>query len=114
MQNILTTAAIGALAAAILGGFTSAAHAQAGDSPVRVAQLQKKKKRAVAPRRAPTRVIVRPVLPYRLDATPYPRTDNLGFPGRNAVRQCVSWLATEYRPSGTVVVPYMRCWWQRG
>ena len=34
--------------------------------------------------------------------------------GRNAVRQCTSWLATEYRPSGTVIVPRMRCWWERG
>jgi hypothetical protein len=30
------------------------------------------------------------------------------------VRQCVSWLATENRPSGTVIVPRMRCWWEHG
>jgi hypothetical protein len=34
--------------------------------------------------------------------------------GPDSVRQCVSWLATEYRPSGTVIVPRMRCWWEHG
>jgi hypothetical protein len=33
-------------------------------------------------------------------------------PGPNAVRQCVSWIAPEYRPSGTVIVPRMHCWWE--
>jgi hypothetical protein len=36
------------------------------------------------------------------------------YPGPDAVRQCAAWLAPEYRPSGTVIVPKMRCWWQRG
>jgi hypothetical protein len=30
----------------------------------------------------------------------------------NAVRQCRSWLVTEYRISGPVIVPQMRCWWE--
>ena len=33
-------------------------------------------------------------------------------PGPNAKRQCQSWLAREYRVSGPVIVPQMRCWWQ--
>lgn len=33
-------------------------------------------------------------------------------PGPNAVRQCRSWLVTEYRISGTVIVPQMYCWWE--
>jgi hypothetical protein len=33
------------------------------------------------------------------------------FPGRNAKRYCQSWLAKEYRVSGPVIVPQMRCWW---
>jgi hypothetical protein len=81
------------------------------------AQKQKAAKQAArkAPaQRAPTRVTVRPVLRYRADSTEFPRTDNLGYPGPNAVRQCVSWLQPEYRLSGTVVTPQMRCWWQRG
>jgi len=34
------------------------------------------------------------------------------YPGPNAVRQCRSWLAKEYRVSGPVIVPQMRCWWE--
>lgn len=30
----------------------------------------------------------------------------------NAKRECTSWLEREFRPSGTVVVPRMRCWWR--
>ena len=33
-------------------------------------------------------------------------------PGPNAKRYCRSWLAKEYRVSGTVIVPRMQCWWQ--
>jgi hypothetical protein len=47
--------------------------------------------------RKPPRVIIRP---HRVE------------PGPNARRQCESWLAQEYRPSGTVIVPRMRCWWE--
>jgi hypothetical protein len=32
-------------------------------------------------------------------------------PGPNARRQCRSWLVKEYRVSGPVIVPQMRCWW---
>lgn len=32
-------------------------------------------------------------------------------PGPNAKRRCVSWLEKQYRVSGTVIVPQMRCWW---
>jgi hypothetical protein len=41
--------------------------------------------------------------------TIYPRRV---YPGPYAKRQCYSWLATEYRVSGTVVTPQMRCWWE--
>lgn len=50
--------------------------------------------------RAPTRIRV-----YR-----YPGS----YPGPNAVRECRAWYAEEYRLSGPVVVPHMRCWWRRG
>ncbi len=36
------------------------------------------------------------------------------YPGPNAVRQCTSRLVQEHRPSGTVIVPDMHCWWERG
>ena len=33
-------------------------------------------------------------------------------PGPHAKRHCVSWLQKEYRVSGTVITPQMRCWWR--
>lgn len=51
--------------------------------------------------------------PYRTFSTTYPVPYPYEFPGPGAVRQCGSWLAAEYRPSGTVIVPKMRCWWER-
>ena len=54
------------------------------------------------------RIRVRPPAAY-----PYPRPDDYSWPGPGAVRQCVDWYATEYRPSGTVVTPQMRCRWVR-
>jgi len=37
------------------------------------------------------------------------------YPGRRLLyRDCDFWLAQEWRPSGTVVVPRQRCWWVRG
>jgi hypothetical protein len=44
----------------------------------------------------------------------YPRPGDYSWPGPGAVRHCVDWYATEYRPSGTVVTPQMRCRWVRG
>ena len=29
-------------------------------------------------------------------------------------RRCVDWYELQYRPSGTVLYPQMRCWWVRG
>jgi hypothetical protein len=40
----------------------------------------------------------------------YPRY----FPGRNAVRDCTATYVQEFRPSGTVIVPRMSCYWRRG
>jgi hypothetical protein len=50
-------------------------------------------------RRATTRIRV-----YRLPGS---------YPGPNAVRECRAWYVQEFRPSGTVIVPRMRCWWRR-
>jgi hypothetical protein len=59
--------------------------------------------------RPPTRLRV-----YRdYDVNPedvYPRY----YPGRNAVRECNATYVQEYRPSGTVVVPRMSCFWRPG
>jgi hypothetical protein len=101
---------VGMVAAALVLGFTGGTDAQTQDRVVRPVPKQ----RVQVQKRAPTRIIVRPLLRERLDSTEFPRSDYLGYPGPNAVRQCVSWLQPEYRPSGTVVTPQMRCWWQRG
>jgi hypothetical protein len=36
------------------------------------------------------------------------------FPGPNAVRDCNATYVREYRPSGTVIVPRMSCFWRPG
>jgi len=32
-------------------------------------------------------------------------------PGPNSKRHCEAWLQKEYRVSGPVITPQMRCWW---
>lgn len=51
------------------------------------------------------------------DSTPRPRPRITIHPRGGqlpptAKRYCRSWLAQEYRVSGTVIVPRMQCWWQ--
>jgi hypothetical protein len=58
-------------------------------------------------RRPPTRLRVYPT--YEADGV-YPRY----FPGRNAVRDCSATYVQEFRPSGTVIVPRMSCYWRPG
>lgn len=52
--------------------------------------------------------------PYRTFHSFYPLPYQYQYPGPNGVRQCVNRYVTEYRPSGTVVVLHMRCWWVQG
>jgi hypothetical protein len=66
------------------------------------------------PGRARTRIRVTPAYPYRSYSTTYPVPYKYEYPGPGAVRQCTSWLARENRVSGPVIVPRMRCWWERG
>jgi len=49
---------------------------------------------------------------YRNDDVPdvYPRYN----PGPNAVRDCTATYVQEFRPSGTVIVPRMHCFWRPG
>jgi hypothetical protein len=112
MRTAMDHLPIAVLATAFLLAWPGAAPAQApGGKQASEFTAQKKKK--AAPKRAPTRIVVRRPLPYNLDHSPYPRPDDVSWPGPNAVRLCRSWLAPEYRASGTVIVPHMRCWWQR-
>jgi hypothetical protein len=64
-------------------------------------------------RRPRTRIRVAPYYPYRLYSTTYPVPYKYEYPGPGAVRECTSWLAPENRASGQVIVPRMRCWWER-
>jgi hypothetical protein len=61
-----------------------------------------------------TRLRVRPLYPYRHSHSLYPLPYDYEFPGPNAKRECVDRYVTEYRPSGAVIVPQMRCRWVRG
>lgn len=79
----------------VLGAIMETASAQSSDgAPQAKTRLAASAQKA----RAPTRIRVTP------------RYEN---PGPNSVRQCTSWLAEEYRASGTVVVPHVSCWWER-
>jgi hypothetical protein len=69
---------------------------------------------AQAQKRAPTRLRVRPLYPYRHYHSLYPLPYDVEYPGPNAHRECVDALVTEHRPSGAVIVPRMRCRWVRG
>ena len=107
----IRTAAIGA---ALVGALTLpalAARAQTPPAGIRIAQAsQPVAAEAPAPRRRPLRRL--PIYP-RYEAEPdgvYPRY----FPGRDAVRECTATYVQEYRPSGTVIVPRMSCFWRRG
>jgi len=60
-------------------------------------------------RRPPTRLRVQPYYESNPEGV-YPRY----YPGRNAVRECNATYVQEYRPSGTVIVPRMSCFWRPG
>jgi len=62
-------------------------------------------------KRARPRVNVRPLYPRQNTHSLYPPPYAIGYPGPNARRECVARYVTERRPSGTVIVPRMRCWW---
>ena len=70
--------------------------------------------KAVAQKRARTRLRVRPVYPRHPYTTFYPPSYDVRYPGPNARRECVARYVEEHRPSGTVVTPRMNCRWVRG
>jgi hypothetical protein len=102
------TAAVALAFAGILWLPAAGAQAQTAPSAMRLAQTAPPE--APAERRRPIRRI--PVYPrYRSEPDDvYPRYN----PGPNAVRECNATYVQEYRPSGTVIVPRMNCYWRRG
>jgi len=55
--------------------------------------------------------------PPRLRVTPYYSPDGVYpryNPGPNAVRECNATYVQEFRPSGTVIVPRVSCFWRPG
>jgi hypothetical protein len=89
------------------------ARAETAPSGIRTAQPSRPMATEVSAQRRIMRPLRRlPIYP-RYEGEPdgvYPRY----FPGRNAVRDCTATYVQEYRPSGTVIVPHMNCYWRRG
>jgi hypothetical protein len=85
------------------------AGAQTAPSRIQVAQASPDAGGQVRLRRPVRRVPIYPHSQPEPDGV-YPRY----FPGRNAVRDCTATYVQEYRPSGTVIVPRMNCYWRGG
>jgi hypothetical protein len=100
------------VAAALIGtGAGECADARSGDAKSALSAHAQARTGSTRPR---TRIRVTPAYPYRTFSTDYPVPYRYEYPGPGFVRQCSSWLAPENRPSGPVIVPRMRCWWQPG
>jgi hypothetical protein len=105
MISIRTAAILIAFAAAVS---LPAARASAQTAPSGLLMAQASPVEPTAPRhvrRPPTRLRV------------YPSYDGViprYNPGPNAVRECNATYVQEYRPSGTVIVPRMSCYWRPG
>jgi hypothetical protein len=110
MMRCVTAAILAAFAGIVLVTGASA-QTQTAPSGIHVAQAQPAATGAPAPRarRPSIRLRVYPRYQGEPDGV-YPRY----FPGRNAVRDCTATYVQEYRPSGTVIVPRMNCFWRRG
>jgi hypothetical protein len=112
MMRIRTAAILLALA----GVFSlPAAGTQAQTAPqgMRTAQASQPLATEVSAQRRIRRPLTRLRVYPRYEPEPdgvYPRY----YPGRNAVRDCSATYVQEYRPSGTVIVPRMSCYWRRG
>jgi hypothetical protein len=99
-------AAIGFVVAIGALSMASQAQAQTAPSAPQLSQPTASDQSAQTRRRPRVRVRI-----YREDERGvYPSY----FPGPNAVRDCTATYVKEYRPSGTVIVPRMNCFWRPG
>src|SRR5215510_12488039 len=108
MQRIVVMAACAALGLVMFEAAPAAANEVQTKATEISAQTRKKPRTTltVRPRSYP--------YPYRSYSSPYPLPYAADYPGPNAVRQCAAHMVQEFRPSGTVIVPRVRCWWARG
>jgi hypothetical protein len=110
MRGIATFAAIAALGALLFSASPGAAETATPDAMAGTATDVSSQSRA----RPRTRIRVQKYYPYRRYHSLYPLPYDIDYPGPNAKRACTARYVQEYRPSGTVVVPRMSCWWVRG
>jgi hypothetical protein len=107
---------IAAIAVALAAAFSllaSGAEAQTAVQGTRTAQASQLTADDLAAQPPARRPLKRLRIYPRNQADPddvYPRY----FPGQNAVRECNATYVQEHRPSGTVIVPRMNCYWRRG
>jgi hypothetical protein len=107
----IRTAAIAVALTSLVSLLAAGVQAQTATQGIRIAQASQPGELSTQPRarRPPRRLRIYP----RYQAEPddvYPRY----FPGQNAVRECNATYVQQYRPSGTVIVPRMNCYWRRG
>jgi len=106
MMRIGTAAIVVALAGGVAWPAERAAAQSA--SEIKLAQAAPQDTR-------PPRRLYRPT--QRLRVSPYYEPDGVYpryNPGPDAVRVCNAHYVQEFRPSGTVIVPRMSCYWTRG
>jgi hypothetical protein len=113
MPRIVAMAVLAALAVPALGASPGTAQARqpgivTADPEPLVRSPPQRARSSLRPR---PRIKVQPSYPYRTWHSLYPLPYPYEYPGPNAVRRCTDWYVTEVRPSGTVIVPKMRCWW---
>jgi hypothetical protein len=109
MMRIVTATTLAAFAGILLLAGAQAQTVRSGWHRVPAVQPVATDISAQRRARPPTRLRVYPRSWLEPDEV-YPRY----YPGRNAVRDCTAFYQPEYRPSGTVIVPHMSCYWRRG
>lgn len=108
MRMLVTLAAI-AILAGLLDATPSVAQTHAPD--VKAATDISAQSRV---RRTRPHIRVQPLYPYRRYHSFYPLPYDIEYPGPNARRDCAVRYVSEYRLSGTVIVPRMNCRWVPG
>jgi hypothetical protein len=110
MRMPVTLGAI-AMSAGLLWSAPGIAQSNPPDANVAAAADSRAQSRV---KRVRPRILVQPRYPYRRYHSVYPLPYDVEAPGPHARRDCAVRYVSEYRPSGTVVVSRMSCWWVRG